>query len=61
MVDSILCTESVKYLYINAFKHVIQSTTKNKPRYASICQKVRNTKKWCKKEKIHQPSFYPDN
>ena len=30
MVDSILCTESVKYLYINAFKHVIQSTTKNK-------------------------------
>lgn len=36
MVDSILCTESVKYLYINAFKHVIQSTTKNKPRYATV-------------------------
>ena len=32
-MDSILCTESVKYLYINAFKHVIQSTTKNKSRY----------------------------
>ena len=37
MVDSILCTESVKYLYINAFKHVIQSTTKNKSRYATVC------------------------